>query len=431
VRVLVQQRVITAGFAVVFTLLCGSALRVAEHASTIQWMVALALTTAAIASFHFPVHVASHMKLHPTAPALFIAVVTLPPLLAALVAVAVAVGGNISVRQRTKLSFQDIANEALRWGTGSAAAGIVFQVLPRAAEPAALLAAGLVMYAIDVCSITLLVGTLDDRSLRSILYDAVDNWRFEGALYLTGALGAIGASSQWWALILLLVPSGIIYKAVQNSYQVSAGTRRLIESLADTVDMRDAYTPGHSTRVADYARIMASSLERKGKIGPLQVDLIVAAARVHDVGKIEIPDAILWKRGDLLPHEREIVESHAERGAEILRCYPNFRLGVPLVRHHHERWDGTGYPHRLARFDIPLGARVIAVADSYDAMTSDKTFGPGLSRERAAMILRRGRGQQWDPEVVDILLSELGLAASPLLRVVPESPALHPGEETA
>jgi HD-GYP domain-containing protein (c-di-GMP phosphodiesterase class II) len=144
-------------------------------------------------------------------------------------------------------------------------------------------------------------------------------------------------------------------------------------------------------------------LREMGLSGP-ELDLIVAAARVHDLGKIGMPDHILLKDGQLQDEEWEIMKAHPERGAQLLQRYPDFSRGVEIVRHHHERWDGQGYPHGLRDASIPFGARVIAVADSYDAMTSDRPYRRGMSPARAAVILREGRSKQWDPAIVDAFL---------------------------
>ena len=117
------------------------------------------------------------------------------------------------------------------------------------------------------------------------------------------------------------------------------------------------------------------------------------------------------------------METHPGRGAELLARYPDFARGVAIVRHHHERWDGQGYPDRRAGIDIPFGARVIAVADSFDAMTSDRPYRPGMPVERAAQILREGRGTQWDAQIVDAFLRTAAVSVSPA-PAVPWSPAV-------
>ena len=113
------------------------------------------------------------------------------------------------------------------------------------------------------------------------------------------------------------------------------------------------------------------------------------------------------------------MESHAERGADVLTRYHDFAGGAAIVRHHHESWDGAGYPHKLKGTDIPFGARVIAVADSYDAMTSDRPYRAGMNPGKAASILRDGRGRQWDPTIVDALVRSIApLLEQPVLTVI-------------
>src|SRR5262249_17883824 len=124
-------------------------------------------------------------------------------------------------------------------------------------------------------------------------------------------------------------------------------------------------------------------------------------------GKIGIPDAVLHKNGPLTDEERTLMELHPVHGATLLRRHSDFARGVEIVLHHHERWDGAGYPHRLRGMDIPFGARVVAVADSFDAMTSARPYRRGMSSRQAAEILQAGRGKQWDPAIVDALLRAL------------------------
>jgi putative two-component system response regulator len=122
---------------------------------------------------------------------------------------------------------------------------------------------------------------------------------------------------------------------------------------------------------------------------------------LHDIGKIALPDSILHKHDPLTEEERKQLEMHPGIGADMFARYKGFARGAAIVRGHHERWDGMGYPDGLARSDIPFGARVIAVTDSFDAMTSDRPYRRGMSVDQAVVLLRRGRGTQWDPHLVD------------------------------
>jgi HD-GYP domain-containing protein (c-di-GMP phosphodiesterase class II) len=190
--------------------------------------------------------------------------------------------------------------------------------------------------------------------------------------------------------------------------------------MADTVDFRDPYTGGHSRRVTE---LTAGILHELGKQGP-GFDLIVTAARVHDIGKIGLPDRVLMKESDLSAEEWELVKTHPDRGAELLEEYPSFARGAAIVRHHHERWDGRGYPHGLRGTDIPFGSRVIAVADSFDAMTTDRPYRRAMSAEKAMAILTGGRGREWDAAIVDAFLQSMAgrrkRTVAPALRLVPD-----------
>lgn len=175
----------------------------------------------------------------------------------------------------------------------------------------------------------------------------------------------------------------------------------LLETLGAVIDAYDIYTYGHSTQVAIYAEAIA---EKMGLSAEAQTT-IVKAALVHDVGKIGIMDSIIGKPAALTDDEYNIVKRHPVIGAEIVGRMKGVQALVPLVRHHHERWDGYGYPDGLVGEEIPLGARVIAVADSFDAIFSDRPYRPTRSFKDARDEIARGAGIQFDPEVVAAFLA--------------------------
>lgn len=178
----------------------------------------------------------------------------------------------------------------------------------------------------------------------------------------------------------------------------------LAESLGRAVDARDRRLFQHSEVVAD----LASLLARAHGLTLRQTRLVHMAGHLHDVGKIGIPDHILHKPGPLTPAEWEIMRRHPAIGAEILRPVRVFcgRPGVcEIVLAHHERFDGSGYPNGLRGREIPLGARLVAVADAFSAMTEDRPYRKGLSLAQAVEEIERGRGSLFDPEVVDDLLA--------------------------
>jgi HD-GYP domain-containing protein (c-di-GMP phosphodiesterase class II) len=134
-------------------------------------------------------------------------------------------------------------------------------------------------------------------------------------------------------------------------------------------------------------------------------------ACLHDVGKIAIPDAVLHKAGPLLPEEWAVVQQHADLGARLLDGVDQWRSAQVVVRHHHERWDGGGYPHGLRGAQIPVGARIVAVADAVDVMVNGRPYAPARPLEQAVEELRRNRGSQFDPEVVDAFTAMAGVDA--------------------
>lgn len=170
-----------------------------------------------------------------------------------------------------------------------------------------------------------------------------------------------------------------------------------VETLNATVDARDPYTAGHSQRVQEIALSLARELGMAGK----DLDAIAHAGLFHDIGKLAVPDAILTKPAKLTTQEYELMKQHPAEGAGIVAKFGRLRDAVPLIHHHHERWDGQGYPDGLAGKAIPLGAAIVGLADAWDAMTTDRPYHRALDTAEAEEELRRHRGTQFSPAVVD------------------------------
>jgi HD domain/GAF domain len=181
-----------------------------------------------------------------------------------------------------------------------------------------------------------------------------------------------------------------------------------VAALVRAVDMRDGSTGRHSESVGALARRVG---ERLG-MGGSQLWLLELGARLHDVGKIGVPDAVLNKPGPLAPSEWELMRRHAELGAEMVAKVPGLEPVAPLVRAHHERWDGHGYPDGLRRGAIPLASRVIAACDAFQAMTAERPYRAALEVETALAELSAGAGTQFDPAVVAALRHESGGTAA-------------------
>ncbi|HJQ31488.1 MAG TPA: HD domain-containing phosphohydrolase [Pyrinomonadaceae bacterium] len=178
--------------------------------------------------------------------------------------------------------------------------------------------------------------------------------------------------------------------------RLRAMTRGVVRAIADTLEAKDRHVYGHARRVAGYA----TAIGRRMRLSTETLEQISLAALLHDVGKISTPDSILLKPAALTDEERAVVRLHSERGARLLAAVPEMEEVAAGVRHHHENWDGTGYPEGLAGERIPLASRVIHVADAYDALTSPRPFRDALEHERAVSVLKEGAGTQFDPEVV-------------------------------
>ena len=174
-------------------------------------------------------------------------------------------------------------------------------------------------------------------------------------------------------------------------------------AFANLLRMRDRSVGMHSERIASLARNVAKRCELPSQ----ETRLVETASHLHDLGTIAIPDPILHKPGTLSIEERDIMQSHAQFGYDALQQTENFRQVADMVLHHHEWYDGSGYPNGLGGDDIPFGSRVIAVLDAYDAMINDRPYRRSRTTREAAEELILGKGTQFDPEVVDAVLEAI------------------------
>ncbi len=177
--------------------------------------------------------------------------------------------------------------------------------------------------------------------------------------------------------------------------------RQTIEALAEAIDARDTHTYGHSRQVTRYAVRLAEVVG----LAPERVALLDYAGLLHDVGKIGIRDYILLKPGSLSDEEFAIMRRHPQIGVKIIERVGGLRQTLPIIEGHHERWDGKGYPHGLAGEAIPIEARILAIADAFEAMTADRAYRPAMATEEALDLLERGRGSSWDPDLVEAFVA--------------------------
>jgi putative nucleotidyltransferase with HDIG domain len=219
-------------------------------------------------------------------------------------------------------------------------------------------------------------------------------------LVTLGGIIPVLVSENPLSIFLLILPLLLgPHTAFRGIQQAHHETRIAMEGLADALERRDEYTYRHSIRVTEHVRTILSAMPQ---IPRATAEAIVAAAHVHDLGKVGSRDGSLKKPGDLSTEERQEIEQHAVIGAEIVNRLEAYRQSVDTIRHHHERWDGSGYPDGLEGERIPLGARIIAVADAFDAMTSDRVYRAALPVDVALAELAKGRGTQFDPQIVEV-----------------------------
>lgn len=234
------------------------------------------------------------------------------------------------------------------------------------------------------------------------------------------------AYAKWGVLPTITMLAALLVLRQLNSANeaLHASNRELLELTVTTLEARDPYTSGHSRRVAQYSRMIGQAMS----LSQRQLERLSIAALLHDVGKIhEVFAPILAKPGRLTPEERAIMETHPIKGAELVKISSHLRDAVEPIRHHHEAWDGSGYPDGVKGEEIPLFARIIAIADTVDAMASDRPYRRGLSGNQIRDELLRMRGIQFDPTLID-QLQKLGTLDA-ILRIA--APSVERGPSSA
>jgi len=211
---------------------------------------------------------------------------------------------------------------------------------------------------------------------------------------------------------------------VRNVREIHQGVRvekiqqGIISSLAAVVEERDENTGDHIVRTGDYVTAMVRAMKSSGGFGDLSEEYcknVVLAAPMHDIGKIRIPDAILNKPAKLTDEEFAVMKKHTSYGAEIIEKTMKdveeeayFKVAFNMAKYHHERFDGTGYPEGLKGDEIPLEARIMALADVYDALISERVYKKAYPKELAEKIMREGAGTQFDPRLVELFFQAIG-----------------------
>jgi len=229
----------------------------------------------------------------------------------------------------------------------------------------------------------------------------------EGTYLATVSFDRVVILQRLFLFVVVAVLGSVMARALSSHRELV--TRRDVEAklmtevnmaLANAIEAKDSYTRGHSERLAKLAGACAERMSlSRDEVGAVRLGAIL-----HDVGKIGIPDRILRQSMSLTEDEMAWMRRHPQIGADIIGPVEGLHHVSPLIRHHHEKWDGTGYPNGLKGGAIPLGSRIIAVADAFEAMVADRIYRPSLGLEKALDELRTGRGSHFDPQVVDTFL---------------------------
>ena len=192
----------------------------------------------------------------------------------------------------------------------------------------------------------------------------------------------------------------IAIRSVRQRESLSRFAFETALALTEAIESRDPYTGGHCRRLAEYAGSVAERL----MFPTHEIEAVRLGAALHDMGKIVVPDSILKKPGKLTPEEYAVVKQHCYSGGQICKRVGFLMSAYPIVYHHHERWDGKGYPDSLKGDRIPMGARIVAVVDAYDAMTTDRPYRETMPIREVWSILKDGAGHQWDQQIVSVFI---------------------------
>ena len=216
-----------------------------------------------------------------------------------------------------------------------------------------------------------------------------------GIVFYAGYLN-FGSIFLILSLILIYIVKDFFYSKLQQMNTVT----QVVESFLKVIDSKDDYTEGHCERVSEYAGILC----RKAGLKHNQIEKIVNMAKIHDIGKISVPDEILKSSGSLTDKEYAEMKKHSQYGYEILEDLDIFKEDLDIIKHHHERYDGNGYPDGLSGKEIPVGSRILAVCDAYDVMSTGRVYKPALTKKEIIAEFEKCSGKQFDPDYAEMMI---------------------------
>ncbi|HEX2722964.1 MAG TPA: HD-GYP domain-containing protein [Gemmatimonadaceae bacterium] len=324
----------------------------------------------------------------------------------ALAAIGEAVIGILRRRETPKAVF-NVAQVALAVSIGA----ITFTALggrpllePGKVNIVAYAAASAAVFIANNACVSFVIAVSENRSVRSVLYlmtkgSIVNNVL---SLPLPYLFGRLFVTRGVWGAVLLAVPLIAVRQVFLTAWKLETVTQDLLQLMVKAIEARDPYTSGHSQRVQAYASLIGRMIG----LSTRQVERLSQAALLHDVGKIhEIYAPILRKPDKLSPAEWALMETHPIKSAELVSAVSHLKDIVPSIRHHHENWNGTGYPDHVAGETIPLFARIIAIADTVDAMTTDRPYRRALPTEVVRQELISMAGAQFDPKLCEAIMT--------------------------
>jgi len=272
----------------------------------------------------------------------------------------------------------------------------------------------LIYFIADTVPLTLLLASLDGRPFQVAYVSNYAGVVLELiGIEFFGLIFYLVWDESPWLSVLFVVPTLILRQAYFQVERLRNDSLRALAAVSDVIENRDELTHHHTQSVSTYARRVAERM----RLSPDEVWQVTVAGQLHDLGKIAVRDSILFKPGALTDAEMELMRKHCHVGYDILRHFSNLEKVARLVRAHHERYDGQGYPDGIGGPQLPIGAAIVAVADAFDAMRSDRPYRKAMPMGRALDTLKQGLGTQWHPVVgatfIQLMLEDLAAAQPP------------------